>query len=352
MRSRSTIWSASRFVDGERLVGVLARPSCSAASPRTSFRPRRLAAGCRRRPAAARLTQRTSGLALRRLRELRCRQPRSRAGCPARSPRARLRRVRRSPPARPSAPATITGARSGSTPGTCRRSSRVRAASRCSCSSTAPRELVAVHGSRSYASRPRSSAASVVTVAATPTTRFGAVVGRRLRHARRSRRRPRRSAPSYAPTPTRGCGAVRGDDLGRAAADIDHSARRSSADPAKGQPRLLLAGQQLGREAVAPLDLAQERLAVLRVSDGARPDGRARARRPATRARGGTRRERSDTRDRQRQQSLALVDAFAEAGDRGCSTTSSTACRSTSATSRRVVFVPRSRAATRIYLRG
>ena len=44
------------------------------------------------------------------------------------------------------------------------------------------------------------------------------------------------------------------------------------ADAAQRQLRLLVAREQSGREAVAPLDLAEERLAVLRVADRARRD--------------------------------------------------------------------------------
>ena len=42
---------------------------------------------------------------------------------------------------------------------------------------------------------------------------------------------------------------------------------------AKGEQALLVAGEQAGREAVAPLDLAEERLAVLGVADRARAHG-------------------------------------------------------------------------------
>ena len=44
-------------------------------------------------------------------------------------------------------------------------------------------------------------------------------------------------------------------------------------DAAQHQLRLLATVEQARREAVAPLDLAEERLAVVRVADGARPDG-------------------------------------------------------------------------------
>ena len=65
-----------------------------------------------------------------------------------------------------------------------------------------------------------------------------------------------------------------GDQLGRAAADVDDDgARLERPDAAQGHRRLLVAGEQPGREAVRPLDLAEERLAVLGVADGARRDG-------------------------------------------------------------------------------
>ena len=65
-------------------------------------------------------------------------------------------------------------------------------------------------------------------------------------------------------------------ELGRAAADVHDQdivergpARRDAADHHRG---LLGAGEQARREAVAPLDLAEERLAVLGVAHGARGD--------------------------------------------------------------------------------
>ena len=67
------------------------------------------------------------------------------------------------------------------------------------------------------------------------------------------------------------------DELGRAAADVDderpRAIGRSHATPRKRQLGLLVAVEQARREAVAPLDLAEERLAVVGVADGARPDG-------------------------------------------------------------------------------
>src|SRR5438132_9319959 len=67
------------------------------------------------------------------------------------------------------------------------------------------------------------------------------------------------------------------DQLRRAAADIDHeragSDLPSRGDTPKAEQRLLVPAEEPCGEAVAPLDLAQERLAVLGVSDGARRDG-------------------------------------------------------------------------------
>ena len=66
-------------------------------------------------------------------------------------------------------------------------------------------------------------------------------------------------------------------ELRRSAADIhDERAfldRATHRDAAKRHQRLVVSGEQLRREAVAPFDLAEERLAVLGVADGARGDG-------------------------------------------------------------------------------
>ena len=66
-------------------------------------------------------------------------------------------------------------------------------------------------------------------------------------------------------------------ELRRAAADVDDERvlldRAAGRHPAKRHQRLVVPGEQLCREAVAPLDLAEERLAVLGVADGARGDG-------------------------------------------------------------------------------
>ncbi len=87
------------------------------------------------------------------------------------------------------------------------------------------------------------------------------------------------------------------------------------ADAAPGQLRLLVAREQPRREAVAPLDLAEERLAVLRVADGARRDeqrplGAERLGGAAVVGEGV-----ADARDRDGEEAAARVDAFAEARD-------------------------------------
>ena len=86
-------------------------------------------------------------------------------------------------------------------------------------------------------------------------------------------------------------------------------------DAAQRQRRLLVAGQQTRREAVRPLDLAEERLAVLRVAHRARRDGE--------RALGAERLELAPVvvehvahaGDRHGEQAPARVDAFAEPRD-------------------------------------
>ena len=64
---------------------------------------------------------------------------------------------------------------------------------------------------------------------------------------------------------------VAADQLGRAAADVhDHRRVAGLADSAQRELGLLVSGEEARREPVAPLDLAEERFAVLRVADGAR----------------------------------------------------------------------------------
>ena len=111
---------------------------------------------------------------------------------------------------------------------------------------------------------------------------------------------------------------VRADDLDlrRAAADVDDERPGlERADPAQRHRGLLVAAQQARREAVAPLDLAEEGLAVLGVAHGARRD--------AERPLGAERLELApvvgedvaDARDRDGEEAAPLVDALAEPGD-------------------------------------
>ena len=113
---------------------------------------------------------------------------------------------------------------------------------------------------------------------------------------------------------------ARRDQLGRAAADVDDDRAGGQVATAGSAPErelcLLLAGQQARREPVAPLDLAEERLAVVGVAD--------RARRNEQGALSAERLELAPVvgeavahaRDRQRQELVPGVDALAEARDR------------------------------------
>ena len=112
---------------------------------------------------------------------------------------------------------------------------------------------------------------------------------------------------------------VRADDLelGRAAADVDDErAGLDRADPAQRQRGLLLAGQQARREAVAPLDLAEERLAVLGVADGARRDAERPLGAELLELAAVLGEDVAHAGDRERQQPAALVDPLAEPRDR------------------------------------
>ena len=62
------------------------------------------------------------------------------------------------------------------------------------------------------------------------------------------------------------------DQLGRAAADVDHERAGGGMNAAPRQQRLLVAAGEARDEAIAPLDLTEKCLAVLRVADGARRD--------------------------------------------------------------------------------
>ena len=74
--------------------------------------------------------------------------------------------------------------------------------------------------------------------------------------------------------------------------------------------------QKMRREAVAPLDFAQERLAVVRVTNGARPDGEHALRAEALRLPPVVDEHVPDAGDRGRQQDAATVDRLAQTGDR------------------------------------
>jgi hypothetical protein len=114
-------------------------------------------------------------------------------------------------------------------------------------------------------------------------------------------------------------GRAAGNELGRAAADVEDDRpivdASPRADAAKHHQRLVVTRKEARGEPVAPLDLAQEGLAVLGVANGARRD--------RERALGAKRFDRStvlgedvsDARDRHGKQAPALVDPFAEARD-------------------------------------
>ena len=115
--------------------------------------------------------------------------------------------------------------------------------------------------------------------------------------------------------------AVRAEhELGRAAADVDDERvlerRAPRGHAAVHERRLLVAVEQTRREAVAPLDLAEERLAVLRVADGARRD-RERARCAVLLELPPVPGEAvADARDRDGEKATPLVHSLAEPGDR------------------------------------
>ena len=117
-------------------------------------------------------------------------------------------------------------------------------------------------------------------------------------------------------------------------------ASRASPTPRNVSPASSSPREQPRREAVAPLDLAEERLAVLRVADGARRDEQ----RPLGAERLGVAavvgEHVSHARDRDGEEAAARVDALAEAVIRVSRCSSSTRPSSTSATRSRVVFVP------------
>src|SRR5262249_36685539 len=105
-------------------------------------------------------------------------------------------------------------------------------------------------------------------------------------------------------------------ELGRSAADVDEERPGGEpSDPATRHVRLVVAGEQLRREAVAPLDLAEQRLAVLRVAHGAGRDEQ-RAVGAERLGRAAVIRERvADARDRDGEETAAGVDALAQPRD-------------------------------------
>ena len=119
----------------------------------------------------------------------------------------------------------------------------------------------------------------------------------------------------------------------------------SRADPAQRQRGLLVAGQQPRRESVAPLDLAEERLAVLRVADGARRDAERPLGAELLELAAVVGEDVADARDREGEEPAPLVDALAEPRDLEPAN-DLVSVPFASATSSRVEFVPRSTAAT------
>ena len=111
---------------------------------------------------------------------------------------------------------------------------------------------------------------------------------------------------------------VRADDLhfGRAAADVDDERPGlERADPAQRHRGLLVAAQHARLEPVAPLDLTEEGLAVLRVAHGARRDAERPLRSERLELAPIRGEDVADARDRDGEEAAPLVDALAEPGD-------------------------------------
>src|SRR5215212_4287393 len=126
----------------------------------------------------------------------------------------------------------------------------------------------------------------------------------------------RRRAPLRPAGPHEGSARSADGELGRAATDVQHQrlvfkiARER--DAPEGQPGFVVAREQSRLEAVAPLDLAEEGLAVLRVADGA---GRERQRALGAERLGLAAEVGEDVAnagDRSGEQALALIDALAQ----------------------------------------
>src|SRR3990170_5100109 len=115
--------------------------------------------------------------------------------------------------------------------------------------------------------------------------------------------------------------AVRAEhELGRAATDVDEERaveeRPPGGDAANHHCRLLRAGEQLGLEAVAPLDLAEEGIPVLRIANRAGRDGERAAHAMRLDFSPVLGEAVAHTGDRDGQEATPLVDALAEARDR------------------------------------
>src|SRR5918994_1161660 len=109
-------------------------------------------------------------------------------------------------------------------------------------------------------------------------------------------------------------------ELRRAAADVDDEGctveRSPGGDPAQREPRLLVTRQLARREPVAPLDLAEERLAVLRVPHRARRHQQRALGAEGLRLAAGVGHKVPHAPDRKRGQAPTLVDALTEPRDR------------------------------------
>jgi hypothetical protein len=110
-----------------------------------------------------------------------------------------------------------------------------------------------------------------------------------------------------------------GDELGRAATDVDHERlvfdRTPARDSAEGQVCLLVAREQPRHEAVAPLDLAEKRLPVLGVADSARRDRERPLGAELLRLAPEVGQDVANARDRNGEEALPLVDPLAEPRD-------------------------------------
>ena len=108
-------------------------------------------------------------------------------------------------------------------------------------------------------------------------------------------------------------------ELRRAAADVHDQRvgldRSAVGDSAERQQRLVVPGEQLRREAVAPLDLAEERLAVLGIAHGARRNGERPLGAEALQLPAKVGQAVAHARNGEGEQPSPLVDTFAEPGD-------------------------------------